>query len=311
MPTTLHSFLARLRKAPPESERALELVKQIYDMLSNDVTCIGHTLSREGRTPLSISLDVLNPHKQQNAVTLAIIHKYKHHPPSLLRPDPFGGWLPLHKSIKHRYSVEVIVALASLGESKWIRELDPEGQRPIHRAIKILSPDHEAAILLMLDLADRNVAVDVDQSGRTAVHVAARYGTSSMIIQLVALNPAALLEREQSTGSTPLHLYVQRRTHALDPVVLRSLALKETLRLLDHRNRSPLDIAMARHWRSPPLSRESMSVLLLRDSGNRWEEKCSREVAKDDVNVDAKFYSPIRSSSFVRKRSPAGRVLLS
>jgi hypothetical protein len=329
----------RLRKASFETSTIL--LEQINQTIENDKSII--EFSTEGRSLLAIALDCIQPNDAQNAAILSII---AHFPHQVILCDTFGGWKPIHRAIKHKFNAQVIAELLKHSPHKFMLQTDADGIHPLHRAIKSLSEESEDCVLEILKYISchcPHAASDVDNPGtqRVALHFAARYGTPEVILRTVVLQPEQVESIEIHTGSTPLHLYLQRflrmnNNHfhhmqlQLHATVVKVLATPKVMSSLDSRGRTPSDICVSAEipthflkellMRDPVKSEKTQRI----DMHSMHSTTCSRQTegqeknrqgkrsaaANATVELESRFYSPIRNPSFVRKHSAKGPVLL-
>jgi len=304
----LTSLARKLRKA--NSNNILTLLQQINHSIATNKT----SSLEGGRSALHFCLDIINPNQQQNEATCAIIHAFPQH---VHHSDVFGGWLPIHKAIKHKFDVSVILCLLSHNNSNNTNKMtldlrirDPEHQLPLLRAIKI---NDSKSVLALLANIEPEAIFDMDDTQRTALHLAARYSTDYNIF----LNLAFLLKSfnrdtltplqwtEVGTNSTPLHLYLQRRNKPIDEKVIRLLALDPNVMLIkDARGRTPADIAVQNS------KGICLSAILIRNKF-QFNTRGGQTYPMNNVELNSEFYSTIRGGTFVRKSSGEGLIMLS
>lgn len=192
---------------------------------------------------------------QANATPLHLMCKLNNPPADLIQdvvdaaPDVAGwtdshGWLPLHHACANGASPDVLRALIEAYPNGKITQ-DSLNRTPLH-FYATRNSDHPASMVENVELLCDNGAAELtDKGGMLPMHYACAYGTSSVVLKVLAdAYPDSLTAREQK-GRTPMHLAMVNAHRDASPGVIKFLLEGEgsqTVNRRDHDGFLPLHL---------------------------------------------------------------------
>ena len=192
---------------------------------------------------------------QANATPLHLMCKLNNPPADLIQdivdaaPDVAGwtdshGWLPLHHACANGASPDVLRLLIEAYPNGKITQ-DSLNRTPLH-FYATRNSDNPAAMVENVELLCDNGAAELtDKGGMLPMHYACAYGTSSVVLKVLAdAYPDSLTAREQK-GRTPMHLAMVNAHRDASPGVIEFLLAGEgskTVNRRDHDGFLPLHL---------------------------------------------------------------------
>lgn len=192
---------------------------------------------------------------QANATPLHLMCKLNNPPSDLIQdivdaaPDVAGwtdshGWLPLHHACANGASPDVLRLLIDAYPDGKITQ-DSLNRTPLH-FYATRNSDNPAAMVENVELlCDSGAAELTDKGGMLPMHYACAYGTSSVVLKVLAdAYPDSLTAREQK-GRTPMHLAMVNAHRDASPGVIKFLLEGEgstTVNRRDHDGFLPLHL---------------------------------------------------------------------
>lgn len=154
------------------------------------------------------------------------------------------GWLPLHHACANGATTEVLhILTTAYPESKIVQ--DNQSRTPLH-FYATRNADNPTAMAANVELlSDTGAAELPDRGGMLPMHYACAYGTSPIVLRVLAeAYPPSLTARE-SKGRTPMHLAMVNAHRDASPGVLEFLLEtqgSETVNLRDLEGNLPLHL---------------------------------------------------------------------
>ncbi|CAB9500695.1 Ankyrin Repeat [Seminavis robusta] len=192
---------------------------------------------------------------QANATPLHLMCKLNNPPSDLIQdivdaaPDVAGwtdshGWLPLHHACANGASPDVLRILIDAYPDGKITQ-DSLNRTPLH-FYATRNSDNLASMVENVELlCDSGAAELTDKGGMLPMHYACAYGTSDVVLKVLAdAYPDSLTAREQK-GRTPMHLAMVNAHRDASPGVIRFLLEGEgsqTVNRRDHDGFLPLHL---------------------------------------------------------------------
>jgi len=183
---------------------------------------------------------------QANATPLHLMCKLNNPPPDLIQdivdaaPDVASwtdshGWLPLHHACANGASPDVLRLLIDAYPDGKITQ-DSLNRTPLH-FYATRNSDNPASMVENVELlCDSGAAELTDRGGMLPMHYACAYGTSDIVLKVLAdAYPDSLTAREQK-GRTPMHLAMVNAHRDASPGVIKFLLEGEGAKTVNRRD---------------------------------------------------------------------------
>jgi len=248
-PSKLFSILEEAVPRPNEEtdqQHRRELVEHTWDLVrrwlwthqdAEDRCAAAYIRGQANATPLHLMCKLNNPPSDliQDIVDAA---------PDVASWTDSHGWLPLHHACANGASPEVLRTLIHAYPDGKITQ-DSLNRTPLH-FYATRNSDNPAAMVENVELlCDSGAAELTDKGGMLPMHYACAYGTSSVVLKVLAeAYPDSLTAKEQK-GRTPMHLAMVNAHRDASPGVIKFLLEGEgaqTVNRRDHDGFLPLHL---------------------------------------------------------------------
>lgn len=154
------------------------------------------------------------------------------------------GWLPLHHACANGASTEVLQVLTTANpDSKVVQ--DNQNRTPLH-FYATRNADNPTSMATNVELlSDTGAAELPDRGGMLPMHYACAYGTSPLVLKVLANAYPESLFAKENKGRTPMHLAMVNAHRDASPGVLSFLIENEgekTVNTRDHEGNLPLHL---------------------------------------------------------------------
>jgi len=154
------------------------------------------------------------------------------------------GWLPLHHACANGASTEVLQVLTTANpDSKVVQ--DNQNRTPLHFYATRNADNPNAMAANVELLSDTGAAELTDRNGMLPMHYACAYGTTPLVLRVLANAYPESLFAKENKGRTPMHLAMVNAHRDASPGVLSFLIENEgqkTVNTRDHEGNLPLHL---------------------------------------------------------------------
>lgn len=154
------------------------------------------------------------------------------------------GWLPLHHACANGASTEVLQVLTTANPDSKIVQ-DNQNRTPLH-FYATRNADNPTSMATNVELlSDTGAAELPDRGGMLPMHYACAYGTSPLVLKVLANAYPESLFAKENKGRTPMHLAMVNAHRDASPGVLSFLIENEgnkTVNTRDHEGNLPLHL---------------------------------------------------------------------